>query len=58
MIPPIVYSLLAFAVANGVSATNGASLTEPGSHDNSGECQCYIVSGVDPGYFQYYRFWV
>ncbi|RMZ76024.1 hypothetical protein DV738_g5149, partial [Chaetothyriales sp. CBS 135597] len=26
------------------------------SHDNSGECQCYLTSGSNPGYFQYYRF--
>ena len=25
--------------------------------DNSDQCNCYVVSGHDPGYFQYYRFW-
>lgn len=32
-------------------------LTEPGSHDNSAGCDCYTVSGAQPGYFQYYRYW-
>ncbi|RMZ87168.1 hypothetical protein DV736_g5596, partial [Chaetothyriales sp. CBS 134916] len=31
-------------------------LVELSSHDNSGECQCYLTSGPNPGYFQYYRF--
>lgn len=33
------------------------SLVESTSKDNSAECDCYTVSGPDPGYFQYYRFW-
>lgn len=33
------------------------SLVEPVSKDNSTECDCYVVSGPDPGYFQYHRFW-
>ncbi|KAN0069438.1 Concanavalin A-like lectin/glucanase domain containing protein [Elaphomyces granulatus] len=24
---------------------------------SSAKCQCYVVSGLEPGYFQYYRFW-
>lgn len=26
------------------------------SHDNSDQCDCYLTSGPDHGYFQYYRF--
>ncbi|KAK5085434.1 hypothetical protein LTR05_004719 [Lithohypha guttulata] len=43
-------------LANIVAAID-PGLTEPESHDNSAGCDCYMVSGPDPGYFQYYRFW-
>jgi hypothetical protein len=32
-------------------------LVQPLSKDNSGQCGCYVVTGPDPGYFQYHRFW-
>jgi hypothetical protein len=32
-------------------------LVEAGSHDNSDECDCYLTSGPNQGYFQYYRFY-
>lgn len=49
--------LMLFLGANSTSADKAAALTEPGSRDNSNQCSCYVVSGADPGYFQYYRFW-
>jgi Glycosyl hydrolases family 16 len=27
------------------------------SRDNSPSCDCYLISGDEPGYFQYHRFW-
>ncbi|KAJ9652808.1 hypothetical protein H2198_007938 [Neophaeococcomyces mojaviensis] len=44
-------------LAGAVIAGSDPTLTEPLSRDNSDECDCYLVSGPDPGYFQYYRFW-
>ncbi|ORY66566.1 concanavalin A-like lectin/glucanase domain-containing protein [Pseudomassariella vexata] len=41
-------------ILRGASATD---LVEPTSKDNSDQCQCYLASGPDPGYFQYHRFW-
>ena len=32
-------------------------LVNPTSKDNSPECDCYLISGPSPGYFQYHRFW-
>lgn len=49
--------LLAFGAKTAFS-DDATALTEPESKDNSGECQCYLVSGKDAGYFQYYRYWV
>jgi hypothetical protein len=32
-------------------------LVDPVSKDNSPNCDCFLVSGPDPSYFQYHRFW-
>ena len=39
-----------------VTADSSDDLLTP-SKDNSPNCDCYLVSGPDPGYFQYNRFW-
>lgn len=43
----------------GVSISHASSGNQPPkktSRDNSQTCDCYLVSGDDSGYFQYYRF--
>lgn len=40
-----------------VYADEAPQLVESGSRDNSNQCDCYLVSGADSGFFQYHRFW-
>lgn len=52
------YSLILTAiVANAVATVvpDSANITEP--LGTAGRCQCYIVSGPNPGYFQHYAFY-
>lgn len=44
-------SLLVAALAAGSS-----QLADLEPRDNSAQCDCYVVSGKEPGYFQYHRF--
>lgn len=53
MLTQIVLSGLFAAVVT----ADSSSLVEATSKDNSAQCDCYVVSGADPGYFQYFRFW-
>ncbi|KAK5939371.1 hypothetical protein PMZ80_008675 [Knufia obscura] len=39
-----------------VHASSDNQLTDMTPRDNSQNCDCYLVSGADAGYFQYYHF--
>jgi hypothetical protein len=38
-------------------ASSPLILTPDNAHDNSPECDCYLISGPTPGYFQHHRFY-
>ncbi|CAF9921768.1 MAG: hypothetical protein GOMPHAMPRED_002392 [Gomphillus americanus] len=37
-------------------STKGYSQTRPAARNNGPDCNCFLVSGTDPGYFQNHRF--
>src|SRR5271163_323935 len=65
MFPPSSKSISAYHITlilllTSPSLTQASSpliLTPDNAHDNSSECDCYLISGPTPGYFQYHRFY-
>ncbi|KAI0130531.1 concanavalin A-like lectin/glucanase domain-containing protein [Xylariales sp. AK1849] len=51
------YNLRAVAIASLSGHVIAANLVEATSKDNNDKCECFLVDGPDPGYFQYHRFW-
>ena len=49
--------ILTSLLISGIAASDSTQLVEPTSKDNAPGCECFLVSGPDPGYFQYHRFW-
>lgn len=39
------------------SVATAQELVDPISKDNAPNCDCFLVSGPDPSFFQYHRFW-
>ena len=50
-------TILLIILLNFAKANSQLISTLDNSHDNSPECDCYVTSGLTPGYFPYHRFY-
>lgn len=51
------FSYTLFIASRAIPTSKDPSSPTPISEDESGNCDCYVVSGPEPGYFQHYQFW-